>query len=160
LRHWEHRFLKSQFARQYHYLTSMISFTSTMTYSGDGRYLALGTPQGQLQVYRLDNERLIYDLVTDLGSISALAFAPDHQRLAVGGGRSNAINIWDVKEKRLSLSFKINRSSVRCLAWSADGKQLVSGGPEGLLWLWDVDTGKHRVLDGHRADVIGVAFTP
>ena len=35
-----------------------------------------------------------------------------------------------------------HKNWVLCLAWSPDAKLLVSGGMDGLLWLWNPETGE------------------
>src|SRR5262249_40154802 len=47
------------------------------------------------------------------------------------------------------------------MAFSPDGKQLVTGGPEYTAKIWDVETGVVlHTLSGHNGDVYTVAFSP
>src|SRR5262249_6450032 len=54
-----------------------------------------------------------------------------------------------------------NGPVVICVAWSPDGRRVVSGGAEGLAFLWDAATGQmHRRLQGHENPIMAVAFSP
>jgi WD40 repeat protein len=45
--------------------------------------------------------------------------------------------------------------------YSTDGRHLVTGAFDGLVKLWDPETGKlERALAGHLGNVVGVHFTP
>jgi len=48
-----------------------------------------------------------------------------------------------------------------CMDYSADGRRLVTGGGDGLVKVWDPETGRlERQMKGHSGGVIGVHFTP
>jgi hypothetical protein len=49
---------------------------------------------------------------------------------------------------------------VNCVAFSPDGRSVVSGGSEGLAFIWDAATGQRlRRLQGHTNPIVGVAFS-
>jgi WD40 repeat protein len=51
-------------------------------------------------------------------------------------------------------------SSVRSVAFSPDGKHIVSGSHDNMVRVWDVLTGKEvKELVGHRSWVTSVAFS-
>ena len=51
--------------------------------------------------------------------------------------------------------------SISTVAFSSDGKRLVSGSADNFLKLWDVPTGRLiRTFDGHSSSVNSVAFSP
>jgi hypothetical protein len=54
-----------------------------------------------------------------------------------------------------------SRDEVRRVAFSPDGVTLASCGREGMVWLWDVASGKVlRTLQAHENGVEGLAFSP
>ncbi len=95
--------------------------------------------------------------------VVALAFSPDSQTLASGGGipsRSGEIKIWSTKEGRL-VQTMLNQHSdtVAALAFSPDGKQLASGGTDKMGRIHDVATGRMiRVLEGHTGHVLAASW--
>ena len=52
--------------------------------------------------------------------------------------------------------------SVECVAFSADGKRIVSGSFDKTIRLWDAETGEplRAPLEGHQDWVLSVAFSP
>jgi mono/diheme cytochrome c family protein len=93
------------------------------------------------------------------GTINAIAFAPDSQRVATGSD-DRTVRIWDVGDGK-SLGCLTSSAEVYAVAFSADGTLLLSAGSDRLVRLWDVRAGSElRTLRGHTAPVRCVAFAP
>jgi dipeptidyl aminopeptidase/acylaminoacyl peptidase len=57
--------------------------------------------------------------------------------------------------------FEGSAGEVTAVAFSPDGSQMISGGADKLIRLWDVKTGQDlRRFEGHTDSVTGVAFSP
>src|SRR5262249_39141561 len=106
--------------------------------------------------------------------ICSMAFSPDGQRLASGGGgqKSGGVNVgdraelkvWDAQTGQDLLSLPVANSTViKCVAFSPDGKRLASAtGPltnPGEVKVWDAQTGQelHSLKTGEGASV---TFSP
>jgi len=82
------------------------------------------------------------------GTISALAFSPDSQSIAVGEAEGR-IRILDAQTGAERVSFAGRLGRVTCLAYTFDGKALITmveGDPEAEVRRWDVKTGESRDL--------------
>jgi WD40 repeat protein len=87
-----------------------------------------------------------------------MAFAPDGKTLAVGDGRS--IRLRDFASGRDLAPAGGHREGSPIVAIAPSGRIIVTGGFDGALILWDLDSGKERRLDGHAAEVRFISFAP
>jgi len=113
-----------------------------------------------------DRAVLLNAMQSNFGGL-CLAVTPDQKLVAIGGeavekGKlaARGIRFWDREEKSLDSPFG-DAGTALSVEFSRDGKQLVVGGADGAVQLWDVgarrQTGSFR---GHRKPVVGVAMTP
>jgi signal transduction histidine kinase len=72
---------------------------------------------------------------------------------------TNVVLVLDWRSGQTVMSFPFP-TSVQRMAWSGDGKHLALGGYTVDIHLWDVDTGRKRILTGHTADVRHLVFDP
>jgi RNA polymerase sigma factor (sigma-70 family) len=108
-------------------------------------------------------------------NLVSLTFSPDGKTLAVTSGRS-PIRLMDVASGKEVATLGVDRqapdgtgvrivvaglSSANPVAFSADGKILVSGGEGSTLRVWDVATTKERIpADGHQGGLSSLALSP
>ena len=80
--------------------------------------------------------------IPDAGRFHALAFAPDGRTLALAEWQSNEgdILLWDLEANRLRSRLAGHTDGIGQLAFSRDGRLLVSGGRDKKIMFWDPDT--------------------
>jgi WD40 repeat protein len=92
-------------------------------------------------------------------SVEAVAFTRDGRLLAAAS--EEVIKVWDAKTHELCQTLRGHEHWVKRLAFSPDGKQLVSACWARPIKIWDVVAGKElRTLNRHWDAVCGVAFSP
>ncbi len=94
---------------------------------------------------------------------SSLAFRPDGAMLAVG--RYRGVDLLNPKDGSLLRHLSGHSGQVRALAFSANGKQLVSAGGNpgefGEFKVWDVASSKELLnVRGHSDSIFGIALSP
>lgn len=88
-------------------------------------------------IRRLGSARLSHQ-----GTVFCVAFSPDGKTLASGGGYYDAtIRLWNPQTGKEMLQLR-DGGVVRDLAWSADGKLLLSASDGDGVRFWDTTTGK------------------
>ncbi len=88
-----------------------------------------------------------------------VALSPDGKLIA-GGGRDNAIKLWDAATGRELFTLTGHRKSVRHLVFSPDNKLLASGSQDADVKLWSVTTGQEvKTLTAHSGGVTAIAFS-
>ncbi|PPK73917.1 WD40 repeat protein [Methylobacter tundripaludum] len=97
------------------------------------------------------------------GKVSGVVFGPDDsddQWLASGGYDDNTLRLWNLNATRWVGSG--HDGTVAAIAYSPNGKFIVSGSYDKTLRLWDAKTGEPvgEPLKGHQAGVSSVAFSP
>ncbi len=117
----------------------------------DGRTIRLWNPADGHQIRALHGH---------IGSVHALAFTPQGDRLA-SAGADGKVRIWDPDSGRLLETLEGHSGSVFALAYSPDGRRLASAGFDRDIRIWDtVSRRLVRTLSGHANWVLGLAFAP
>src|SRR5262249_40281747 len=71
------------------------------------------------------------------------------------------LRLWDAKSGEEIRRFEGHTGLIECVAWSADGRRMLSGGDDATARVWDLDTGKELYrFEGHPGGVWSVVFIP
>ena len=80
--------------------------------------------------------------------------------LAAGTARGWVI-MWDTSNWRELLSFSADTAPLRSIAFSPDGRRLVTAGLDGIVKVWDANDGNDLMtLSGHESTVDRVSWSP
>ena len=156
---------------------SASSFSSKVLFSPDGETLAITLSKTPSDNSRRVHAIVLWDVQTGkikdtitghTSTVSSISFSPDGNTLA-SGGNDKTIRLWDLAtgEQKLLLSdpqwYQIRSGSsgfVTQLSFSQDGRILASGIDEGVIYLWDIDTGEQiKILKGHTGYIRKLTFT-
>jgi WD40 repeat protein len=157
---------------------------TALAFTPDNQKLVVGG-QHELTVWNVADAKLEKRIYTRAERAYAMVFLPDG-KLAVAGGRPGQegdVRIYDinggmpktvdgvavldgVNDKGVMVKQLLDTDdSVLCLAVSADGKKLASGGCDRLVRVWDLSAGydkakEEQAIENHADWVFGVAFAP
>ncbi|RKU23642.1 hypothetical protein C6503_02700 [Candidatus Poribacteria bacterium] len=95
---------------------------------------------------------------TGKGPVNAIAYAQSINQLAIAA--ANNIHIYDADTHKERMVLAGHTDSVLAVAFSANGKLIVSGSADKTVRLWEAETGKlRRAREEHTAPVNIVAFS-
>jgi WD40 repeat protein/tRNA A-37 threonylcarbamoyl transferase component Bud32 len=142
-----------------------------VVFSPDGSQALSASTDRTVRLWDVATGALVRTLEGHTEQVLAVAFAPDGSRAASGGGFGHLeqgklvgdfnIRLWEVATGKEIRQLAGHTNQVWGLAFSPDGKYLVSAGGDFLLRLWDVESGRElRSFEGHEDKVYSVAFSP
>lgn len=140
--------------------------------SPDEQHLLSGGRDGHIKLWDVAGGHCIKDLAGHRDDIESLAF-DSIGRLAVSGSMDGTCRLWEVATGRclrvleghqgkvVSSMFDLNESAVSAVAFSPDGRYVLSGSWDRSIKLWEVATGECiRTLKGHPHYVNTATFSP
>jgi WD40 repeat protein len=146
-----------------------------VAFSPDGKRLASASQLWDAQKGTLvGGEVKVWDAATgqesltlkgQTGPVVSVAFSPDGNRLASGGGVwdgpkhqwvSGEVKVWDAATGQQTRTLQAHTGEVCCVAFSPDGKRLASAGAG--VKVWDAATGQESLTLNWQ--VFTVAFSP
>ncbi len=135
-----------------------------VAFSPDGKRIAFAGTDGTAKVWDAATGKEVLTLKAHDRQVLTVAFSPDGQHLATGGGqwvyKPGVLQVWDLTTGKEVLSLKGHTEGVRTVAFSPDGKRIASGSMDTTVRVWDAASGLPILtLIGHADGVNGVQFS-
>jgi WD40 repeat protein len=133
-----------------------------MALSSDGKVLASSCQAGSLRLWDAETGREMRSLPIDKDHrIDAMVFTPDSKYLAFINRSDQGIQLVNVAAAKLIRIFMGHKGHVYSLAFSADGRSLISCGEDHTIRVWDVATGhEQRRYGDEKMDISCLALAP
>jgi WD40 repeat protein len=140
-------------------------FIRLAVFSPDGRFLATSSGDNTARIWDVESGKELKK-ITGYMIGNGLAFSPDSRLLAFNQAR--IVQIYDLTTGNLVRSFDGHNNFVSSIAFSPDGRFLLTGSQDKTARLWDVETGASlRQFTGHKGGGISeewgniyLAFSP
>lgn len=135
----------------------------SLDFSADGRKLAVGGPEGTVEVFALPEGELQCTLELKLDSgepraPQAMRLSPSGDLLAVSSLDDQYVELWNLGTTQ-KIAQPYHAGVVHDLAWHPGGQLLAAACEDTRVYLWQTnDYQKARKLAGHEGAVTAVAF--
>jgi WD40 repeat protein len=119
---------------------------TVIRFNPDGSILASGSAERTVRLWKVDDGTRIRTLTGHTGTVWSLAFSPDGQTLASGGGGESSgsddsfVRLWNVNTGSSLKTYNANTILVWSLEYSKDGDRLGCGTHEGNVITWNTAT--------------------
>jgi WD40 repeat protein/serine/threonine protein kinase len=167
LRGWEHRYLWSRIsARQT--LVGHGYLVWSAAFSADGKRILTGSWDKTAKVWDAATGQEILTLNGNNCWVLSAAFSPDGKRIVTGGGEfgyegikpTSEAKVWDAATGRQLFGISGHQSPVWSVAFSPDGKRILSGSRGGRVSVSDAATGQELLVLKCEDELASVAFSP
>jgi WD40 repeat protein len=125
------------------------------------RFLAMSSIEGVIRIRDANTFEALGTVTVRTPRVFAVALSPDGQRLAHLSAGASAIRLVDWRRNSELANLEGHAGMVFAIAFSPDGTRLASGGSDGTVRLWDVETGRQvLVLRAHPHSTTSLAWSP
>lgn len=112
---------------------------AALTYSPDGRYVAVGQASGTIQLRAVSNGQILHTLSGQPSQTSAIAISSKGDLASGASSGTTGVNLWQVNKAVEQPYAQLGANySVHALAFSADGEILAVGSNSSEISLWRV----------------------
>ncbi|OZJ04249.1 hypothetical protein BZG36_02483 [Bifiguratus adelaidae] len=132
---------------------------TSIKWSGDGSFLAMGTSEGECHIWDVASGQRIRTMNGHSARVGVMSW---DKHIMSSGSRDTTIVHHDVRVREHNIATLKGHSGELCgLEWRADGLQLASGGNDNVVNIWDARSTTPRMTKtNHTAAVKALAWCP
>jgi WD40 repeat protein len=108
-------------------------YVSGVAFSQDGRWLAAGTDDGNLQIWDVAGRRRMHAMRVGWAYVSTPAFSPDGKLVAAGTYADGTVTLVDVASGAILSQIQVSMFGCGSVAFSPDGRYLLTPSNSGTL---------------------------
>ncbi len=133
-----------------------------LAWSPDGTRIASASADKTVHIWDVATGRNLITYRGHTNYVFAVAWSPDGKRLA-SGGNDRVVQVWELAKdtrgnlltsflfsKRGGFAFRGHTGRINAIAWSPNGKHIVSVGSDKAMQVWDAVSGKLSFTYRHR----------
>nr|XP_058165024.1 cell division cycle protein 20 homolog B isoform X2 [Dasypus novemcinctus] len=119
-------------------LSLTCNYISSVSWIKEGACLAVGTSEGEVQLWDVTTKKQIRNMLGHLSVVGALSW---NNYILSSGSRLGRVHHHDIRVAQHHVGTLHHQQAVCALKWSPDGQLLSSGCGNGLLTIWPHDPG-------------------
>jgi WD40 repeat protein len=149
--------------REVRRLDAKAGMVYALAFAPDGKTIASGDWRNGIHLWDVATGQKLRSFKNPGGVITRLVLSPDGKTIVTRGGD---IRLWDAAKGEIIRRLMGMAAGWPSLALSPDGETLAAGSDDGVVRLWDVNSGAERpalavpLRDGEIKRVFSVAFSP
>ncbi|MGH9452616.1 MAG: eIF2A-related protein [Terriglobia bacterium] len=134
-------------------LKDHIDAVFAVAFSPDGKWLASGSQDDSVKIWNVATGERLYTLSDAVDGLTCIAFSPSGKQIAAAG-YDKLIYIWNLTQTggTLAQSLIADEDSILQIAWSPDGKEVVTSSADGSIRIRDAATLNPIGIIPHQSD--------
>jgi WD40 repeat protein len=134
-------------------LQDHIDAVFAVAFSPDGKHLASGSQDRSVKIWDIASGQRLYTLGDATDGLTSIAYSPSGRQVAAAG-YDKTIYVWDVGDGdgHLVRSLIADEDSILALAWTPDGKTLITSSSDGSIRFRDAGTLDPIAVIDHQPD--------
>ena len=142
-----------------------------VSYSANGTYVANGSSDGYIRIWNTTSGELVAEHQAHAEKVRSVVFHPHVETLLASAGSDQRVYLWKLGKpetssrtaRKLTLSadagpYNNFNDGVWSIAFSPGGNQLACASWDGVIRIWNHNTGQEVALFGHRGPVLSVDY--
>ena len=114
---------------------------TAVCFSPDGRFIATGSGDKTVKLWRRSDGREIRTYQGNLSGISAVIINRQGT-LIMSVAENGTIIIWELNTGKIKTQLKADNDRFTCASFNPDGTRIIAGSTKSQISLWDISTGK------------------